>query len=531
MGFGRVSHLEIKIQSRFSLSLARLGRQNIASRAPHGRLSQTVLGVVCVIVLVQFSSAASKSAKRDPHSNLALRSSDARLVQAFTWAKQQAMAYVFDDDPVGPWYEAALPGRQAFCMRDVSHQAAGAQALGLSKYTHNMLHRFAENISESKDWCSYWEINRENLPAPVDYKSDTEFWYNLPANFDVLDTCYRMYLWTGDRTYLDDPVFLNFYARSIADYVARWDLGLDRVMEREVEIKGPPYWRGDPTYEEGNTDVAVGIDLLAAQYAAYRAFAAIQAIRGDLKRFDTYEERAAGVKALVNTAWWDSAGSYFHAFLNKNHSFRGRAGADLLYWDVAEDGPKVEGALQALRQSVKTEAEDAVEGKSHYAEILYRYGVSEDAYSEAMDLTRRGRVRREYPEVSYSVIGAIANGLMGINVKPASKLEDVAHGQRFEIVVRTLPQLTARTRWAELRNVPVQNSIISVRHQGVRRTSLTNNGTTALTWEAAFPGSFETLIVNGRPLEAHSETEHSRRISWVRVPVCAGCALSIEIPR
>ena len=55
-----------------------------------------------------------------------------------------------------------------------------------------------ENISRSKDWCSYWEITYSNRPAPIDFKSDQEFWYNLPANFDVLDACYRMFLWTGD---------------------------------------------------------------------------------------------------------------------------------------------------------------------------------------------------------------------------------------------------------------------------------------------------------------------------------------------
>lgn len=130
-------------------------------------------------------------------------------MQSFEWAKSQAMAYVFSGDPVGLWYEAALPGREAFCMRDVSHQSMGAHALGLAAYTHNMLHLFAKNISESKNWCSYWEIDRNNRPAPVDYQSDAAFWYNLPANFDVLDSSYRMYLWTGDLSYIEDPVFVN----------------------------------------------------------------------------------------------------------------------------------------------------------------------------------------------------------------------------------------------------------------------------------------------------------------------------------
>src|SRR5215471_13472225 len=59
--------------------------------------------------------------------------SDANLNTAFAWARRQALAYAFRGDPVGDWYEAALPGRQAFCMRDVSHQAMGAHALGLAR--------------------------------------------------------------------------------------------------------------------------------------------------------------------------------------------------------------------------------------------------------------------------------------------------------------------------------------------------------------------------------------------------------------
>jgi len=51
-------------------------------------------------------------------------------------------------------------------------------------------------------------------------------------------------------------------------------------------------------------------------------------------------------------------------------------------------------------------------------------------------------------------------------------------------------------------------------------------------WEAAFSGSFETLIVNGKLLPAHSEVEHLRRpISWVRVPVCGGCSMQVKTPQ
>ncbi|HWZ02193.1 MAG TPA: hypothetical protein VNX40_01210, partial [Mucilaginibacter sp.] len=55
-------------------------------------------------------------------------SSDKDLERAFNWAKEMALHYKSSGtDPVGPWYESALPPRDAFCMRDVSHQCIGAE--------------------------------------------------------------------------------------------------------------------------------------------------------------------------------------------------------------------------------------------------------------------------------------------------------------------------------------------------------------------------------------------------------------------
>lgn len=486
---------------------------------------------LCLFPFLMSVPSLSHASTHDPQSKLDFDCPDAQMVDSFRWARQQAMSYVFDGDPVGPWYEAALPGRHAFCMRDTSHQADGAQALGLARYNHNMLRRFAENISASKDWCSYWEIDRLNRPAPVDYKSDAEFWYNLPANFDVLDACYRMYLWTGDKSYVEDPVFLNFYDRTMTDYVARWDLAPDRIMKRTSNIETPPFFRGDPTYEESSRDNVVGIDLLATQYAAYRAYAAIQSIRGNRQAARRSLQTAAQVKSLINTVWWNSSQRYFYAFLNKQHQFTGRAGADLLYRDAAEDGAKTSSALQTLLTTMKTEPASAVEAKSHYAEILYRYGDPDAAYDQIIDLTQEGRERREYPEVSYSVIGALATGLMGIRVKPTLPLEEVAAGKPFEAVITTMPQLTGKVTWAELRNLPVQGNAISVRHAGNESTAMTNAGKKALLWKASFLGSFTTLLADGKPLNAHSESKGPGRVSsWVEVTVPARSTLQIKVP-
>ncbi len=485
---------------------------------------------LCLVPFLVSASSLSQASTRHEKSELDFDSSDAQLVNVFRWAKQEAMSYVFDGDPVGPWYEAALPGRHAFCMRDTSHQADGAQALGLARYNHNMLRRFAENISASRDWCSYWEIDQLNRPAPVDYKSDAEFWYNLPANFDVLDACYRMYMWTSDASYIDDPVFLNFYDRTMNDYVARWTLSPERIMKRTSNIETPPFFRGDPTYDESSRDNLVGIDLLATQYAAYRAYAAIQAIRGNRQAARRSLETAAKVKALINTTWWDASQGYFYAYFNKQHQFTGRAGADLLYRDAADAGPKTAKALLVLLETMKSEPVSAVEAKSHYAEILYRYGDPEAAYAQMIDLTRAGRERRDYPEVSYSVIGAMTTGLMGIRVEPTLPLEEIVAGRPFATLVTTLPQLTAATGWAKLGNIPVEGSVISVRHIGDRSTELTNKGGKALKWRAAFSGSFPALLVRGKRVKAQVRSGDQGRVaSSVEVTVAAGESIEANV--
>src|SRR6476660_5241270 len=74
-------------------------------------------------------------------------SSDKEIDKAFQWASTMALSYKGDSmDKVGPWYEAALPSRDAFCMRDVSHQSIAAEILGMSRENENMFRWFSKSI-------------------------------------------------------------------------------------------------------------------------------------------------------------------------------------------------------------------------------------------------------------------------------------------------------------------------------------------------------------------------------------------------
>jgi hypothetical protein len=147
-----------------------------------------------------------------------------------------------------------------------------------------------------------------------------------------------------------------------------------------------------------------------------------------------------------------------------------------------------------------------------------------------MDLTRPNRDRQEYPEVSYSVIGAIVTGTMGITVLPMPPKAS-AEGGFVDRIVKTLPGL-GHIAWAELRNLPIRANEVAVRQEGGVKTIFTNEWGPSLIWQATFPGSFETLLVNGEPMKAQIEKEPLGRVaSSVRVTVWAGDTVHVEIPK
>lgn len=476
-------------------------------------------------------------------SPLALSSSETKLVAAFSWAARQASAFAFTGDAVGPWFEAALPGREAFCMRDVAHQAVGAHALGMQAHVRNMLHRFAQQVSAERDWASLWEIDRHGRPAHADYRNDRDFWYNLPANFDLLDAAWRMHLWSGDPAYLRDPDFVAFYDRSVTDYVERWALEPSRIMTRARIMNRPATVdadarftnaRGIPGYNEDTEEFVVGLDLLAAQHAGFAAYARIQEARGSTAAAREWLRKADEVKALVNERWWDPSTQSFFDYLSTSHTLGHRGPAAwnsaALYWPVATDAARQRAAVQSLVRQIRSSPSAPIEEQSHHPEVLYRFGEPDAAYREILDLSRASRARREYPEVSFSVVGAVVTGVMGVSVDPVVPGRESALLEYFANPhVMTLPQLPSPSAWVELRHLPVRGNDVSVRHDGHTATTFTNNRGPALVWQAAFPGRVETLLVNGVRVKATAMTlPPGRVVSVTRVVVAPGTSVRVS---
>ncbi len=441
-----------------------------------------------------------------PESPLELETPDTKLAAAFVWAKGQALDYVFPavayDDPVGDWYEAALPSRYAFCMRDVSHQATGAQVLGLAAFNRNMLGQFARGIAPWRDFCSYWEIDKWARPAPVDYKNDKDFWYNLPANFDVLDACSRQYLWTGDKAYIEDPAFLDFYRLTVDEYIKAWDKDGDGIPEHHPEYGN----RGLGGYDEGpfSDRTIFGADLVAVMARALDSYAQMMSWKGDQGKASALHERAAALRIRFDAEWWNESRQQYadFALAGGRPAFEDQfwSGVFPLYFGLLPAGPRREATLR----SILDRKPEGIEVESYLPEVFYRYGQEKAAYAEILALADPAKKRREYPEVPFAVIGAVATGLMG--------LEPDADIGAFS----SLSRLTPKTSWAELRQVPIHDAVIDIRHVGRGRTSLAVRSGGMISWKAAFDGVWDELIVDGVAQRAlHGRDESGRPISWV----------------
>ena len=448
-----------------------------------------------------------------PASPVSMESSDAKLTAAFVWAKAQALDYVFPasahDDPVGDWYEAALPSRFAFCMRDVSHQATGAQVLGLGAFNLNMLGKFARGISPARDFCSYWEIDKWDRPAPVDYKNDRNFWYNLPANFDVLDACWRQFLWTGNRAYIENPEFLRFYGATAEDYVRAWDKDGDGTPEHRTEYGS----RGLGGYDEGpfSDKTLYGADLIAAEARAFDSYAAILELRGNARAAVGLHAKAAGLRERYAAGWWNESRGLYADFVFVD----GRLGFEDQFWSGVF--PLYFGLLpagahrEAVIRKILARKPEGIEVESYLPEIFYRYGEDKAAYAEILALSDPAKKRREYPEVPFALVGAVATGLMGI--EPDARTRTVS----------TRSRLTADTGWAELRDVPVFDGIVNVRHEGRRKTAFAVLSGEKIEWRAVFDGLWDELCVDGVSRKAlQGRDEAGRPVSWVTVTLAAG---------
>jgi hypothetical protein len=252
--------------------------------------------------------------------------------------------------------------------------------------------------------------------------------------------------------------------------------------------------------------------LLASEYRAIQSFHEIAANPSDRKLAQEMQPTADAIQSLLERVAWSKTQNHYLGTIGADLTGTGSGDALVLYFNAAKNPGHIRGALDYL-SSPQYWQHINIEEESYVPLTLFRYGRNDAAYQVLANLSSPQKARREYPEVSYSVIEALVSGVMG--VQPAH--EDDA----FDVL--TLSRLPTDHDRATLSAISIRKNQLEITHTGISSTRLKNMSGPPVRWRAAFPGAALRLHVDGTTVAAnHSTSAGGAVVSWTDVTVPSG---------
>lgn len=467
-------------------------------------------------------------------------SSNKKLESAFAWARDKALSYVqtgksgvvnrhernspgTGDVPYMPSYWAGYTSRTAFYSRDYCHQAAGAHMLGLQQENLSMLRAFAGTSTEARNWFPLWALNFDGSIFTLDTPRDDYFVREVPAVFELVEQCYRQYLWTGNPEYLNDPVLWTFCTRAVTDFISLHDV---RIPNGVAEGDGSgDIFKGSATYNEVASDAPLieSGDAIACQYQAFECYARLLAAKGDVQGAEEFSRKAVELKTFFNEKWGVKQDKKLYV---RGYDVKGKTPTN---WGlenswfmpmkfITEPSEKNDLYLDFIARCM-----DAPWGRpSNLEAITYIPGVffPYNRVAEAWKWLEYiiDQPDKEYPEVSYTLVSHIVEGMLGF--------EPNAPERSFFTVPR-LPEAVADLCVSQ---IPLGNHRITVAHEGTKKSTATHvSGDEPLKWEACFYGNHPRIDVNGDEKSSEKRTIHGVEASFVIIELAPGQAATAVV--
>ena len=403
--------------------------------------------------------------------NMKLQSSNKFLESAFAWAVDKTAAFVITGtkngdinkgegnkwygpngktikSPTEPWAEpkdykpcfwAGYFDRTAYYIRDFVHQASGAYYVGLEEEIFNMYYTFVSNASEKTGWFAPWAFNFDGSIYYMDTPNYDRFVREITAQFELCEKAYKLYLLTGDKRYAEDDVIFNFIEKTMTVFIDN----LDGTVLKEKN--GIPEGKGDifeisATYNERGFKAAEAGDSIAAMYQAILSYANILKIRGSQKEAEKQFSRAEELKEYFNNEWSVVGSSDMYAYAidtkgGKRYKWQKKGteihGGETLKFiplkGITYPGERNEKLLDYIHNcELNPETrEDNIESLTYLPDLFFRHNRSEEAWHwmkyiiSQKDLPHEHKsqgTNADYPEISFTLISQVIEGLMGISV-------------------------------------------------------------------------------------------------------------------
>ena len=354
--------------------------------------------------------------------------------------------------PTEPWampkdygaaFWAGYYDRTAYYIRDFVHQAVSAVILGLYDEVYQMYYTLVSNANETTGWYAPWAFNFDHTIYYMDTPNLKHFVREITSQFELVELGYTLYLWTGDRRYIDDEKIALFADKIMGDFIDNQDGIIFSEKNGIPEGKGD-IWQGSATYNERGFYAVEAGDSIAAMYAAMISYSKILRLRGDIHQADFQQNRAEQLRKYFNEEWSVVKGSDMFCYAidskNKKHykwtkRFGKLCGAETLEFiplkNLSYDNERNDKLLDYIfeMQTNKRTMSNNIESLTYMPDLYFANNQPERAWHfmkyimSKKDLPHEHKTQGtngDYPEISFTFVSQVITGIMGIGVDDES---------------------------------------------------------------------------------------------------------------
>ncbi|WP_430814208.1 hypothetical protein [Carboxylicivirga sp. RSCT41] len=508
-------------------------------------LAALIVGTGCTTVQKE-----KKTVQTIVNKELSLQSDNQLLQDGFNWAVQKTGQFVMtgktglvnkdERTPNGtdsanyiPSYWAGYYDRTAFYGRDFVHQAVGAQIVGLWDENYSMFKTFAQNATEARDWWTLWAFNFDGTPHHIDYRGDEKFVKEVPAQFELVEKAYKQYLWSGDERYINDSTLWHFYTKTLTDFIKLHDTNDNGIAEGKGGI-----WAGSCTYNErGEYPIEAG-DGIACQYQATLAYAHMLKARGEEEKAQLWYTKASEIKDYFNNEWSvleNNSDIYTRGINREGEKLTGFGKENSWFMPlklITEPGKRNNDYLQFISENLgegigtTPTAPKNIEAYTYLPDMYFHYNCNDEAWFwmkyilSVKDLPHERPsqgTNGDYPEISYTIISQLVEGMMGITPNANTGY------------IETAARLPQEVGLVKIYNVRFGDYCVDVDHEGLQKTHLTNRSAKKINWNACFYGDYSTIMVNGKKISASQKEVNGVLVSYVNIDVQAASTVKAEV--
>lgn len=431
-----------------------------------------------------------------------------------------------------PAFWAGYFDRTAYYIRDFVHQAVGAHLVGLDEELYNMFYTFVSHACEETQWYAPWAFNFDNSIYYMDTPNYKSFVREITSQFELVETAYKLYLWTGDKRYINNEKCFLFIQKIMTEFIDKQDGIVFSEKNGIPEGKGDIF-KGSATYNERGFYTVEAGDSIAAMYRAMLCYSEILKMKGDLKESQIQFERAESLKTYFNDDWSKVTGSDLYCYAvdeNKKKHYKWlkfgseiHGGASLIFIPmkgITVPGKRNDKLLDYIYKKEKNvlTREDNIESLTYLADTFFPYHQNDRAWYwikhiiERKDLPHEHKTQGtngDYPEISFTFISQTVEGMAGVRVNSNDKK------------IITCPHLPSQVNQLGISDILFGDFSVDL-FISDDICFVKNKSAVPLVWQCEFKGKYNYLFVNDKQVKAEHIVENAVDLSYTEVIIPGG---------